>query len=48
MARFEDIKPFTIGDYEVDIHVRYLLDLLKSYDQDYILELNPDFQRGNV
>lgn len=48
MARFEEIKPSTIGTYEVDVHVRYLLDRLKSYDQDYTLELNPDFQRGNV
>ena len=48
MARFDEITPFTIGTYEVDVHVRYLLDELKSYDQDYILELNPDFQRGNV
>ena len=48
MARFRDIPQFTYGSYEVDIHIRHLERMLKSYEEDYNLELNPDFQRGNV
>lgn len=48
MARFKDIPQFTFGNYEVDIHIRYLEKALKSYEEDYNLEMNPDFQRGNV
>lgn len=46
--KFTDIKPFTIGSYEVDIPINHLKNALNSYNQDYSLELNPDFQRGNV
>ena len=48
MASFKNIEQFTYGQYEVDIHVRHLEKMLKSYEEDYNLELNPDFQRGNV
>lgn len=48
MASFKDIPQFTYGSYEVDIHIRHLEKMLKSYEEDYNLELNPDFQRGNV
>lgn len=47
--KFSDVKPFTKdGDYEVSIGLKYLESILKDYDKDYGLELNPDFQRGNV
>lgn len=36
------------GDYEVNIGLKYLETALKEYEEDYGLELNPDFQRGNV
>lgn len=48
MVSFKDIPQFTYGSYEVDIHIRHLERMLKSYEVDYNLELNPDFQRGNV
>jgi len=48
MTSFKNIEQFTYGQYEVDIHVRHLEKMLKSYEEDYNLELNPDFQRGNV
>lgn len=48
MAKFSNITKFTIGTYEFDVNVRLLIDVLKSYDRDYVLELNHDFQRGNV
>lgn len=44
-----DIKPFTPkGDYEVNVGLNYLEKALKDYQEDYGLELNPDFQRGHV
>ncbi|MBY6838776.1 DUF262 domain-containing protein [Clostridium botulinum] len=48
--KYKDIiKPFTPnGDYEVNIGLNYLETILKDYYDDYGLELNPDFQRGNV
>ena len=46
--KFADIPQLTYGTYEVDIHARYLKKALESYKEDYGLELNPDFQRGNV
>jgi len=36
------------GDYEVNIGLNYLETVLKEYEEDYGLELNPDFQRGHV
>ncbi|HDK7194961.1 TPA: DUF262 domain-containing protein [Clostridium botulinum] len=47
--KFSDIKPFTEnGDYEVNIGLKHLESTLKDYEEDYGLELNPDFQRGAV
>lgn len=47
--RFSDIKPFTKdGNYEVNVGLKYLERTLKNYEEDYGLELNPDFQRGVV
>ena len=47
--KFKDIKPFTQdGSYEINIGLKYLEKVLKDYDEDYGLELNPDFQRGVV
>lgn len=47
--KFSDIKPFTkSGTYEVDIPLNYLERTLQSYIEDWGLEMNPDFQRGNV
>ncbi|NCI19748.1 DUF262 domain-containing protein [Clostridium botulinum] len=47
--KFSDINPFTKdGDYEVNIGLKYLESTLKDYEEDYGLELNPDFQRGAV
>ena len=48
MPKFSEIDQFTIGTYEVDIHIPYLEKALKGYEEDYGLEMNPDFQRGNV
>ena len=47
--KFSDIKPFTReGTYEIDVPLDHLEDTLKSYVEDWGLEMNPDFQRGNV
>ena len=47
--RFSDIPQFTRpGTYEVDIPLTYIERQLKSFDEEYTLVLNPDFQRGNV
>jgi hypothetical protein len=47
--KYSDIEPFTKdGDYEVNIGLKYLELTLKGYEDDYGLELNPDFQRGAV
>lgn len=50
MVKYKDvIKPFTEkGNYEVNINLKYLEMTLDDYFNDYGLELNPDFQRGNV
>ena len=48
MAKFKEIPQFTFGNYEVDIHIPYLEKALEGYKEDYNLELNSDFQRGNV
>lgn len=43
------IKPFKkSGDYQVDVYLGYLESSLKGFVNDYGLEMNPDFQRGNV
>lgn len=36
------------GDYEIAIGLKYLESTLRDYEEDYGLELNPDFQRGHV
>lgn len=47
--RFEDIPKFTKdGEYEVNLFLRFLESTIQEYEKDYKLELNPDFQRGNV
>lgn len=49
VMKFSDIEQFTkSGDYEVNIRLNHLEKTLKEYDEDYGLELNPDFQRGHV
>lgn len=47
--KFEDIPQLIQeGDYEVRIGLNYLEKTIKDYEEDYGLELNPDFQRGHV
>lgn len=47
--RFEDIPTFTkSGTYEVDVPINYIERTLAWYKDDYDLDLDPDFQRGNV
>lgn len=36
------------GDYEVNVGLKHIKTILKDYEEDYGLELNPDFQRGHV
>lgn len=47
--KFSDIEPFIIsGDYEVNVSLEHLERTLDNFSLDYGLDLNPDFQRGNV
>lgn len=47
--RFSDIPQFTrSGTYEVDIPLLHLRRVISNYKEDYGLQMNPDFQRGNV
>ncbi|MDU4051136.1 MAG: DUF262 domain-containing protein [Clostridium perfringens] len=47
--KLQDIpKLIPEGDYEIAIGLKYLESTLKDYEEDYGLELNPDFQRGHV
>ena len=47
--KFSEIKQFTsVGNYEVNIPLRYLEKNIKEYEEGYALDLNPDFQRGHV
>ena len=47
--KFSDITQFTNpGNYQIDISLKYLPKTIREYEEDYGLELNPDFQRGNV
>lgn len=49
MSRFKDIPQFTgWGNYQVDVGVRYLQQMLAGYKQDYKLDMDPDFQRAHV
>ncbi len=46
--KFKDIKPFTSdGNYKVNMSFDYLIRWIKE-QQEYGLQLNPDFQRGHV
>lgn len=47
--KFTDIPQFIrSGNYEVDIPLKSIKRTLRKMDEDYGLELNPDFQRGHV
>lgn len=47
--RFKDIPQFTPdGNYEITVEMRNLEQTIDDYIENYDLELNPDFQRGNV
>jgi len=47
--RFRDIPKFTrSGSYEVDVSLAYLPQHMKTYVEEYGLDMNPDFQRGHV
>jgi len=48
--KFADIKPLYSAQnmYGVDQPVKYILDTLKRYKEEYGLEMVPDFQRGHV
>ena len=46
--KYKDIPKFTsIGHYEVNVSLKYLPSTVAGYQRDG-LQLNPDFQRGNV
>lgn len=46
---YRDIPMFTKdGNYEVNIFLESLERTIKDFEKEYKLELNPDFQRGNV
>lgn len=47
--KFSDIKPFILsGGYEIDVPLEHINRTLKDWEEDYGVELNPDFQRGHV
>lgn len=47
--KFTDIRQFTRqGSYQVDIPIDYLPKTLDGYKKHDNLQMNPDFQRGNV
>lgn len=46
--KFRDIPTYTTGSYEVDVSLEFLKDHLDRISEVYGLELNPDFQRGEV
>lgn len=47
--KLKDIKKFTSeGNYAVDYPLRYIPGAIKHYQDEYRLQLNPDFQRGHV
>lgn len=46
---YRDIPMFTKdGNYEVNIFLESLEKTIQDFEKEYKLELNPDFQRGNV
>ena len=47
--KFQDIPQYTQdGHYRVDVPIRFLPKTIESYQEEYGLEMNPDFQRGHV
>ena len=47
--KFTDIPQFTRGSpYSVDIGLDYLVTWVTEHEQNFNLQLNPDFQRGHV
>lgn len=47
--KFKDIPQFTsAGNYEIDVPIGFIKSQIKEYKETYGLEMNPDFQRGNV
>ena len=47
--KFADIPKFTRpGNYQINIPISYLKNVLEDYKKDFGLQMNPDFQRGNV
>lgn len=46
---FRDIPKFTrSGSYEIDVSLSYLPDQMKTYIDEYELDMDPDFQRGDM
>lgn len=46
---FKEIEKFTFsGGYAVDVDFKYLPTMLKRYEEEFNLEMCPDFQRGHV
>lgn len=50
ITRFEDVKQFigVVSAYHIDISLHRLEAFIKGLEDDYGVELNPDFQRGHV
>lgn len=50
ITKFQDIPKYigVAGAYQVEVPLIRLMDYLKDFEEDYGLELNPDFQRGRV
>lgn len=49
MARFSDIPRFMSGgNYAVDVSLNQLEKWLESQSNDYIVDIDPDFQRGHA
>lgn len=47
--KFTDIPQFTsAGNYQIDVPLGFIKKTLEDYKNVYGLEMNPDFQRGNV
>ena len=49
MIKLEDIeKLMDKSSYEINVSFKQIERTLKEFEEDYGLELNPDFQRGHV
>ena len=47
--KFKDIPQFTgAGHYEIDVPISHIVSAVEDYKKTYGLEMDPDFQRGNV